>query len=54
MPPTTLLGNARWPLPIPNDSAFPGVSLLFQWAFFDSVCGSQGITASDGVQFTLQ
>lgn len=54
LPPTTLLGNARWPLPIPNDSAFPGVSLLFQWAFFDSVCGSQGITASDGVQFTLQ
>lgn len=54
VPATSLLGNARWPLPIPNDSAFPGVSLVFQWAFLDSTCGPQGITASDGLQFTFQ
>jgi hypothetical protein len=52
--PTTLLGNARWPLPLPNDPAFPGATLYFQWAFLDSVCGPQGITASDGLQVTLQ
>lgn len=54
VPATSLLGNARWQLPIPNDPAFPGVSLVFQWAFLDSTCGPQGITTSDGLQFTLQ
>ncbi len=52
--PTTALGNARWPLPLPNDPAFPGVTLWFQWAFADSTCGPQGITTSDGLQVTLQ
>lgn len=52
--PTTLLGNARWPLPLPNDATFAGVSLTFQWAFLDAICGPQGVSASDGIQVTLQ
>lgn len=52
--PTNALGNARWPLPLPNDSSFPGVTLWFQWAFADAACGPQGITTSDGLQITLQ
>ena len=52
--PTNALGNARWPLPLPNDPAFSNVTLWFQWAFADATCGAQGLTTSDGLQVTLQ
>ncbi len=53
-PPTDALGNARFALPIPNQPNLVGVSFVFQFAFFDSQCGPQGLTASDGLLFAIQ
>lgn len=54
LPPTGILGNARFGLPLPNNANFVGARLVFQFGFFDSTCGPQGLTASDGVVVTIQ
>lgn len=53
VPATTLLGNARFGLGLPTDPSFSGVSLLFQFAFYDTACGPQGYTASNGLLFSI-
>ncbi|MGE3172590.1 MAG: LamG domain-containing protein [Planctomycetota bacterium] len=53
IPPTNALGNARLPLPLPMDPSLPGVSVVFQFAFADATCGPQGLTGSDGIQFSI-
>jgi hypothetical protein len=51
--PTDALGNARLPLGVPNQPALAGVGLAAQWLFLDPACGSQGLTASEGLGFTI-
>lgn len=54
LPATTLLGNARFQLALPNDPSFSGVGFLFQFGFNDTACGPQGFTASNGLLFVMQ
>ncbi|MCC7061804.1 MAG: LamG domain-containing protein [Planctomycetes bacterium] len=54
LPATTLLGNARFQLPLPSDPSFTGVGFLFQFGFQDAACGPQGFTASNGLLFLMQ
>ena len=53
-PPTNALGNATFPLPIPNQPSLTGLGWVFQFGFLDAQCGAQGITTSDGLQFVIQ
>lgn len=53
-PPTNALGNATFPLPIPNQPSLVGLGWVFQFGFLDAQCGPQGITTSDGLQFVIQ
>ena len=53
-PPASVLGNTRFALPIPAQPALAGTTLLMQFAYFDGLCGPQGISASSGVVFTVQ
>jgi hypothetical protein len=54
VPATTLLGNARFALSLPSAPAFSGIGLLFQFGFFDTTCGPQGFSASNGLLFIMQ
>lgn len=54
LPPTDLLGNARFPLPLPNAPNLIGGNVVFQFGFVDSQCGPLGYSASNGVLFTVQ
>ena len=53
VPAASPLGNTRFGLPIPNAANLSGVSLIFQFGFFDPICGPQGVSASSGLSFTL-
>jgi len=54
VPASGVLGNTRFPLAIPAVPGFVGTSFVFQFGYIDSLCGPQGISASDGIQFTIQ
>jgi hypothetical protein len=54
VPPTGVLGNARFGLPIPNVPLFVGTGFVFQYGFVHAQCGPQGFSASDGIAFTIQ
>jgi hypothetical protein len=54
VPPTNALGNASFALPIPAVPSLAGAGWVFQFAFFDNVCGAAGFSSSDGLLFTIQ
>lgn len=54
VPPTDALGNARFALPIPSQASLLGAGWVFQYAFFDNLCGAQGFSSSDGLLFAIQ
>lgn len=54
IPPTSVLGNAAFNLPIPNQPTLLGTSLIFQFGFVDAQCGPQGYSASNGIVFSVQ
>ncbi len=53
-PPTDALGNAKFVLPIPNQTGILGLGWVFQFVFLDALCGPQGISASNGLVFAIQ
>ena len=53
-PAGNMLGNARFALPIPNQASLLGTGWVFQWMFYDPVCGQQGFTASNGLLVGIQ
>jgi hypothetical protein len=54
VPASGVLGNTRFPLAIPAVPGFVGASFVFQYGYIDSLCGPQGVSASDGIQFAIQ
>jgi hypothetical protein len=54
VPASGVLGNTRFGLAIPAVPGFLGTSLVFQFGYIDALCGPQGISASDGIRFTIQ
>ena len=48
------LGNARFAFPIPNQASLIGAGWVFQWLFYDPICGAQGFTASNGLLIGIQ
>jgi hypothetical protein len=48
------LGLQRQPLPIPSSMALIGFTVFGQFAFFDTQCGPQGISASNGLTIAVQ
>ena len=53
-PPTNVLGNTSFSLPIPNQASLSGAGWVFQYFFLDAPCGAQGFSASNGLLFAIQ
>ncbi len=53
IPPTNVLGNSFFNLPIPNNPGLSGVTLIFQFGFDDVQCGPQGFSAGSGLSFSF-
>jgi hypothetical protein len=54
LPASNVLGNTRFPLAIPNVAGLIGTSYVFQVGYIDGLCGPQGVSASQGLRFTIQ
>lgn len=54
IPPSNVLGNTPFVLPVPNDPSYVGVTLLFQFGFADPTCGPMGFSAGSGLSVTFQ
>ena len=53
-PATFGLGLQRQPLPIPNSMGLIGFTVFGQFVFFDTSCGPQGFSASNGLTIAVQ
>ncbi|MEO6595159.1 MAG: LamG domain-containing protein, partial [Planctomycetota bacterium] len=53
-PASNALGNSNVVLPIPSQASLIGQGWVIQFAYLDTMCGPQGISASNGLLFAIQ
>lgn len=51
---TDSVGDASYPIPLPNDPAFYDQGLFVQWACLDATVNNLGVTFSNGVRLLLK